>query len=92
MGRKGHSPEQIVRKLREAEAAQATGGTGVEACRQIGSSEQTYYRWRNAYGKREMDQLRRLKTLEVENRRLKKVVADQALDMQILKEAVEGKY
>ena len=92
MGRKGHSPEQIVRKLREAEAAQATGFTVVEACRQLGISEQTYYRWRNAYGKMEMDQLRRLKTLEVENRRLKKVVADQALDMQILKEAVEGKY
>ena len=92
MGRKGHSPEQIVRKLREAEAAQATGCTVGEACRQIGISEQTYYRWRNAYGKMEMDQLRRLKTLEVENRRLKKVVADQALDMQILKEAVEGKY
>ena len=64
----------------------------MEACRQIGISEQTYYRWRNAYGKMEMDQLRRLKALEVENRRLKKVVADQALDMQILKEAVEGKY
>ena len=64
MGRKGHTPEQIVRKLREAEAAQATGCTVVEACRQIGISEQTYYRWRNAYGKMEMDQLRRLKALE----------------------------
>jgi putative transposase len=92
MARKGHTPEQIVQKLREAGAAQATGSTVGEACRQIGISEQTYYRWRNAYGKMEMDQLRRLKALEVENRRLKKVVADQALDMQILKEAAEGKY
>ena len=92
MGRKGHSPEQIVQKLREAEVALASGSTVAQAVRQIGISEQTYYRWRNLYGKMEMDQLRRLKTLEVENRRLKKVVADQALDMQILKEAVEGKY
>ena len=92
MGRKGHSPEQIVQKLREAEAALATGSTVTQAVRQIGISEQTYYRWRNLYGKMEMDQLRRLKTLEVENRRLKKIVTDQALDLQIVKEAIEGKY
>ena len=92
MGRKGHSPEQIVQNLREAEAALATGSTVTQAVRQIGISEQTYYRWRNLYGKMEMDQLRRLKTLEVENRRLKKIVADQALDLQIVKEALEGKY
>jgi transposase-like protein len=92
MGRKGHSPEQIVQKLREAEDALATGSTVTQAVRQIGISEQTYYRWRNLYGKMEMDQLRRLKTLEVENRRLKKIVADQALDLQIVKEALEGKY
>ena len=92
MGRKGHSPEQIVQKLREAEVALASGATVAQAVRQIGISEQTYYRWRNLYGKMEMDQLRRLKTLEVENRRLKKIVADQALDLQIVKEALEGKY
>ena len=92
MGRKGHSPEQIVQKLREAEVALASGSTVAQAVRQIGISEQTYYRWRNIYGKMEMDQLRRLKTLEVENRRLKKIVADQALDLQIVKEALEGKY
>jgi transposase-like protein len=92
MGRKGHSPEQIVQKLREAEVALASGSTVAQAVRQIGISEQTYYRWRNLYGKMEMDQLRRLKTLEVENRRLKKIVADQALDLQIVKEALEGKY
>ena len=92
MGRKGHSPEQIVQKLREAETALATGATVTQAVRQIGISEQTYYRWRNLYGKMEKDQLRRLKTLEVENRRLKKIVADQALDLQIVKEALEGKY
>ena len=55
MGRKGHSPEQIVQKLREAEAALATGSTVTQAVRQIGISEQTYYRWRNLYGKMEMD-------------------------------------
>jgi transposase-like protein len=92
MGRKGHSPEQIVQKLREAEVALASGSTVAQAVRQIGISEQTYYRWRNLYGKMEMDQLRRLKTLEVENRRLKKIVTDQALDLQIVKEAIEGKY
>ena len=92
MGRKGHSPEQIVQKLREAEVALASGSTVAQAVRQIGISEQTYYRWRNLYGKMEMDQLRRLKTLEVENRRLKKIVADQALDLQIVTEALEGKY
>ena len=92
MGRKGHSPEQIVQKLREAEVALASGSTVAQAVRQIGISEQTYYRWRNLYGKMEMDQLRRLKTLEVENRRLKKIVTDQALDLQIVKEALEGKY
>ena len=92
MGRKGHSPEQIVQKLREVEAALATGSTAPQAVRQIGISEQTYYRWRKLYGKMEKDQLRRLKTLEVENRRLKKIVADQALDLQIVKEALEGKY
>jgi len=92
MGRKGHSPEQIVQKLREAEVALASGSTVAQAVRQIGIGEQTYYRWRNLYGKMEMDQLRRLKTLEVENRRLKKIVTDQALDLQIVKEAIEGKY
>ena len=90
MGRKGHSPEQIVQKLREAEVALASGSTVAQAVRQIGISEQTYYRWRNLYGKMEMDQLRRLKTLEVENRRLKKIVAHQALDLEIVKEALEG--
>ena len=81
-----------MQKLREAEVALASGSTVAQAVRQIGISEQTYYRWRNLYGKMEMDQLRRLKTLEVENRRLKKIVADQALDLQIVKEALEGKY
>ena len=88
MARRGHSPEQIVQKLREVEAALATGSTVPQAVRQIGVSEQTYYRWRNAYGKMEKDQLRLLKTLEVKNRRLKKIVADQALDLQIVKEAL----
>jgi len=92
VGRQGHSPEQIVQKLREVEAALATGSTVPQAVRQIGISEQTYYRWRKLYGKMEKDQLRRLKTLEVENRRLKKIVADQALDLQIVTEALEGKY
>ena len=92
MPRKRRSGDEIIRLLRQAEIELGAGSPLAVVCQNLGISEQTYYRWRNAYGKMEMDQLRRLKTLEVENRRLKKVVADQALNMQILKEAVEGKY
>ena len=92
MGRKGHSPEQIVQKLREAEAALATGSTVTQAVRLIGISEQTYYRWRREYGGMEVDQARHLKELDLENQRLKRLVADQALDLSILKEASRGNF
>ena len=92
MARKRHTPEQIINKLREVEVALARGQTVVEAVRQIGVTEQTYYRWRNEYGGLSVDQARRLKQLEQENVRLKRAVADLTLDKQILKEAAEGNF
>ena len=92
MARKRHTPEQIINKLREVEVALARGQTVVEAVRQIGVTEQTYYRWRNEYGGLSVDQARRLKQLEQENVRLKRALADLTLDKQILKEAVEGNF
>ena len=88
MGRKGHGPEQIIRKLREAEVRIAGGMTAVEAARQIGVTEQTYYRWRKEYGGMRVDQAKRLKAVEKENVRLKRLVAEKELDIQILKEAL----
>jgi putative transposase len=92
MGRKVFKPEQIIGKLREAEVMVAKGQTVGEVCRQIGVTDQTYYRWRKEYGGLRMDQAKRLKELEKENSRLKRVVADQALDMAILKEAAQGNF
>ena len=92
MSRKRHTPEQIIRMLREAEVELAKGQTAVEAARKLGVTEQTYYRWRKEYGGLRVDQARRLKELEKENSRLKKLVADQALDNAILKEVVSGKF
>ena len=92
MGRKRHSVEQIISKLREAEVEQAKGATVPEVCRKIGVTQQTYYRWRKEYGGLQMDQARRFKGLEKENARLKKLVADQALDIQILKEVSKGNF
>ena len=92
MARKRHTPEQIINKLREVEVALARGQTVVEAVRQIGVTEQTYYRWRNEYGGLSVDQARRLKQLEQENVRLKRALADLTLDKQILKEAAEGNF
>ncbi len=92
MPRKRHTPEQIIRKLREAEAELAAGVTIGQICQKLGVSEQTFYRWRNQYGGMKADEMKRLKELEIENTRLKKVVADQALDIQVLKEVVKGKY
>lgn len=92
MPRKRHTPEQIIRKLREAEAELAAGLTIGQICQKLGVSEQTFHRWRNQYGGMKADEMKRLKELEVENTRLKKVVADQALDIQILKEVVKGKF
>ena len=92
MSRKRHTPEQIIRMLREAEVELAKGQTAVEAARKLGVTEQTYYRWRKEYGGLRVGQARRLKELEKENSRLKKLVADQALDNAILKEVVSGKF
>ncbi len=90
MAKKRYSPEQIIRKLREAEVLIAKGQTTQETARKIGITEQTFYRWRKEYGGMRTDHVRRLKELEKENARLKKLVADQALDIQILKEVVSG--
>ena len=92
MANKRHTPEQVINKLRQAEVAISAGRTVSEASRQIGVTEQTYYRWRNEYGGLRIDQVKRLKQLETENTRLKRAVADLTLDNQILKEAVEGNF
>jgi putative transposase len=88
MARKRYSPEQIIRLLREAEVFIAGGMAAAEAARKIGVSEQTYYRWRKEYGGMQVEQAKRLKTLEQENIRLKRLVAEKELDIQILKEAL----
>lgn len=90
MPKKRFDAERIIGKLREAEELMAKGQTAPEVCRQLGVSENTFYRWRKEYGGLDVDQARRLKRLEEENARLKKLVADQALDNSILKEAVRG--
>ena len=92
MANKRHTPEQAINKLRQAEVAISAGRTVSEASRQIGVTEQTYYRWRNEYGGLRIDQVKRLKQLETENTRLKRAVADLTLDNQILKEAAEGNF
>jgi len=87
-----HTPNQIIAKLRIVEATLTEGRTAQDAVRDIGVSEQTYYRWKREYGRMDRDQLKRLEKLEKENRRLKKLTREQALDIDILKEAIEGKY
>jgi putative transposase len=87
MGRKWYSPEQIITMLREAEVLLNQGARVAEACRKLGVTEQTYYCWRKEYGGMRVDQAKRLKELEQENARLKKLVADLSLDNAILKEA-----
>jgi transposase len=90
MPRKRYSPEQIIAKLREIEIEVSRGKTTAQAVRTSGISEQTYYRWKKRYGGMGKAQAKRLKELEKENARLKLVVADQALDNAILKEALKG--
>jgi putative transposase len=92
MPRKRYAPEQIIHKLREAEVELAKGQTTPEVIRKLGISEQTYYRWRQEYGGLKVEQVKRLKDLEKENTRLKKIVAEQALDNAILKEAASGNW
>jgi putative transposase len=90
MSRKRYTVESIVRMLREADVKLASGSTVKEVAKKLGINEQTYYRWRKEYGGLRMDQAHRLKELERENVRLKKLVAEQALDISILKEASSG--
>ena len=90
MSRRRYTAEQIISKLREAEVVQARGLAVAEVCKKIGVTEQTFYRWRKEYGGLKVDQARRFKELERENSRLKKMVAEQALDIAILKEVAEG--
>ena len=92
MSRKRYSTEQIITKLREAEILSSRGMKVGEICRQIGVTENTYYRWRKEYGGLEIDQAKKFKALEKENARLKKLVAEQALDIAILKEANRGNF
>ena len=92
MAKKRYSSEQIITHLRQAEVELAKGQATTEVCRKLGISEQTYYRWRKEYGSLRVDQIRRLKDLERENGRLKRLVADQALDIAILKEASSGNW
>jgi transposase-like protein len=90
--RKRHSAEQIIKKLREAEAMLASGRTIGQACQALEVSEQTFHRWRNQYGGMKAEEAKRLKQLEQENARLKKLVADLTLDKDILEEALKGNY
>ncbi len=92
MVRKTCTPEQIINKLREAEIHINQGISIAEASRKIGITQQTYYRWRKEYGGLRIEQAKRLKGLEKENARLKKLVADLSLDNAILKEAAEGNF
>ena len=92
MGRKRHTPEQIITALREAEVGLARGKSVKLMSRELGITEQTYYRWRREYGGMKVSQARRLKELERENGRLKRAVADSTLDKLILEEAAEGNF
>ena len=92
MPRKRFSVEQIINHLREADVRLAEGRTVGEVCRQIGVSEQRYYRWRKEYGGLKVEQAKRLKDLEQENARLKRAVAELTLDKLVLKEAAEGNW
>jgi len=92
MVKKVYTPEQIVGKLREAEIHLSQGASIAEASKKLGVTEQTYYRWRKEYGGMRIDQAKRLKDIEKENARLKKLVADLSLDNSILKEASRGNF
>ena len=92
MGRRHFKPEQIIHMLRETEIKLAGGKKIGEVCRELGISEQSYYRWRKGYGGMQVSQAKKLKDLERENARLKKLVANQALDKSILEEALRGNY
>ena len=86
------TPEQIVARLRDAEKMQGQGATIPQECKKLGVSEQTFYRWRSKYGALKEDEAIRLKTLEQENARLKRIVAEQALDISMLKDVARGNF
>ncbi len=92
MASKRHKPEEIVVKLRQVDVLQGQGMSRIDAIRQIGVTEFTYYRWRKTYGGMGTDQLKQLKQLQLENQRLRKAVADLTLDKQILSEAARGNF
>jgi transposase-like protein len=89
---KRHTPEQIIVLLRQAEVELSGGCTIAQVCQKLGISEQTFHRWRNQYGGMKADEMKRLRELEAENARLKKIVANQALDIQMLQETVRGNF
>jgi transposase-like protein len=89
---KRHSPEQVIQKLRDADAMLAASKSMGQVCQALEISEQTFHRWRNQYGGMKSGEAKRLKELEEENKRLKKVVAELALDKDILQEALKGNY
>jgi putative transposase len=89
---KRHTPEQIIVLLRQAEVDLGTGSGIAAVCQKMGVSEQTFHRWRNQYGGMKADEMRRLRELEAENARLKRIVANQALDIQMLKETARGNF
>lgn len=91
MKRKKHTPEQIVEKLRRADVLLGQGQTVAQVVQALEVTEPTYYRWRREYGGADRDQVRRLKQLERENERLKRLIADQALELAMAKDVIEGK-
>lgn len=90
--KKRFTSEQIIRKLREVETRLASGQSVPEVCRELGLSESSYYRWKTHYGGMQESEVKRLRELERENARLKRIVAEQAVDISILKEAAKGNY
>jgi putative transposase len=92
MPKKHYTPEQIIPLLRQIEVETANGKSVSEACRGAGITDQTYYRWKKQYGGMRVDEAKRMKELEKENLRLRKVVSDMSLDIQILKEVAKGKF
>jgi putative transposase len=92
MSRRRHTPEQVVRKLREADRLLGEGNELPEVIKALEVSEQTYYRWRNQFGGMKADDVKRLKELEAENARLKRIVADQVLENQALREVNRGNW
>ena len=92
MARRHHTPEQIIKKLRDAEVIQAAGQSIAELVKQLEITEQTYYRWRKQYGGMKTAEVKRLKDLEKENASLKRIVAEQALENRVLKDWAEGNF